>query len=76
MRHPIVTILSAALLTCSTNDYEFGDITRAYCSAPNESRQLLRQLAEDAGLSVPDYCATFGIVVVLAGDSFQVIGRD
>lgn len=69
---PALAILSAFSLAGCAN-YDIGDITRAYCSTPAESRAVLNQLASDAGVSVPDYCASYGITVMVVGSTLQVV---
>lgn len=69
------TILLAVLIAglgCSAN-YEFGDISKAYCSSVNPTfRMQIRENMKEAGFDLGvDYCAAHGMVdelkVLLSG---------
>lgn len=59
----IVGLLICMAACAAVEDYEFGDISREYCTNVSEhGRAFLNRAAAKRGISVPDYCATFGVI--------------
>lgn len=71
----ITLAITLGLAGCNT--YKFGDVSRAYCRSTSvENREVLRNLADDAGLSITDYCASFGVAFEVLEDVRDVVEVD
>lgn len=57
-------LLTVVLLGCVSTDYQFGDLSKAYCQSTTvDERDLAKAALSWAGVGVgPDYCATVGLI--------------
>lgn len=57
-------LVFALSVGCSSNNYEFGNVSKAYCQSDNkETRSLIKAVLNSKGVNVGvDYCALRGFV--------------
>lgn len=57
-----VAAISLTLVACMPEGYQFGDISKKYCSSTDpQVRAAARVLAESKGLTLPAYCEMLGL---------------
>ncbi|MBO9490741.1 hypothetical protein J7384_10250 [Endozoicomonas sp. G2_1] len=63
----LAIMLALGMTACSSN-YQFGDVSRAYCAStsPDFRLELKHQLNEQGVQVGVDYCSAFGLVDAMA----------
>ena len=63
-----IVLLTGCLLAACSSNYQFGDVSRAYCAStsPDFRLELKHQLNERGVQVGVDYCSAFGLVDAMA----------
>lgn len=63
-----ILLLPVVFLTACSSNYQFGDVSRAYCAStsPDFRLELKHQLNERGVQVGVDYCSAFGLVDAMA----------
>lgn len=74
MKYYLISLLLFLALLPSCTNYNVGDISKAYCSSVTpENRAALNALANAAGLTMSDYCASLGVPLIIASDLQELL---